>query len=90
MAPPAASSSSSPQPPPLDPSLVQRLQRFGAYGRLRQLALRRVAHLGELLAHGREDRIELHPLLVAEREIALEPGAELLQRAATAGRGGAG
>lgn len=33
---------------PLDASLVQRLQRFGAYGRLRQLALRRVAHLALL------------------------------------------
>jgi calcium-dependent protein kinase len=45
---PSSSSSSSSPPPPLDPSLVQRLQRFGAYGRLRQLALRRVAHLALL------------------------------------------
>jgi calcium-dependent protein kinase len=44
----SSSSSSAASPPPLDASLVQRLQRFGAYGRLRQLALRRVAHLALL------------------------------------------
>jgi len=45
-----------PAPPPLEASLVQRLQRYGAYGRVRQLALRRVAHLALLEYEEEEER----------------------------------
>ena len=35
---------SSPSQTPIARSIVQRLQRFGTYGRLKQVALRKVAH----------------------------------------------